>query len=144
MATNKSKQVQQNTPGWTTPPPTHDVSELRSMVDKAPDYSVPIRNQYARAQQRNANSYKNPLGAFTTADVQDKTMRATNMDLDQSMGMDLAAAAQQTAADKFNRQATVAGMTNPRMYMANSTNSSPFTGGDILQMGLSGASAFLT
>jgi len=103
------------------------------------DYKTPIRNQYARAEQDLSRSYNNPLGAFTSADVRDKSMRSQKLDMQQSLGMDLANAEQQNADARFNRQATVAGLAAPQFYMAKSQNSQPFVGGDVLQMVLGAA-----
>lgn len=138
MATNKAKQVQTNTPGWSQAPETADVGTLRGMVGGG-DYATPIRNQYARAEQDLSRSYNNPMGAFTSADVRDKSMRSQKLDMQQSLGIDLANAEQQNADAKFNRQATVAGLTAPQFYMAKSQNSQPFVGGDVLQMVLGAA-----
>lgn len=114
------------------------------MVNTPVDYSTPLRNQYARAEQNISRSYNNPLGAFTTADVRDKTLRATHQDLQQQLGLDLSNAAQQSSADQFNRQATVAGLTAPRFYNAKSSVAQPFTGGDAVEMGFQAASGLLT
>jgi hypothetical protein len=116
------KQTQENKVAFATPPPTQATTNLQSMVDKPVDYATPIRNQYARAKTRLSNSYNSPLGAYTTADVRDKQLREQNSDMDQSLGMDLGNAAQQSASDQFNRQATVAGLTAPQMYNASSTS----------------------
>ncbi len=133
MATNKSKTIQENTLGWSAPPETADVGTLRGMVNGG-DYATPIRNQYARAEQDLSRSYNNPMGAFTSADVRDKSMRSQKLDMQQSLGMDLADAAQENANARFNRQATVTGLTAPQSYNARSTNSQPFTGGDGVQI----------
>jgi len=138
MATNKAKEVQTNTPGWSAPPETADVSTLRGMVNGG-DYATPIRNQYARAEQDLSRSYNNPLGAYTSADVRDKSMRSQKLDMQQSLGMDLANAEQQNADARFNRQSTVAGMTAPQFYMAKSQNSQPFVGGDVAKIILGAA-----
>jgi hypothetical protein len=84
------------------------------------------------------------LGAFTTADVKDKSKRAANFNLSQSESMDLANAAQQSGADKFNRQATVAGLTNPQLVNSGSSSvtSTPFNWGGLITGGI-GAGASL-
>ena len=105
---------------WSAPPRTQEVTNLQGMVDHGADYSTPIRNAYARSEQSLDRSYNNPLGAYTTADVRDKSSRAQKKDLYQNMGIDLANAAQQNASDKFGRQATVAGLTQPNMYNSQS------------------------
>jgi len=138
------KTKQTNTPGWSAPPATQATTNLQSMVDTPVDYATPIRNSYARAEQSLNKSYQNPLGAYTTADVKDKAMRSQRKDLFQSMGLDLSNAAQQSAADKFGRQATVAGFTRPQMYNASSTQSSNFGLGDALGLGTSLGTGYLT
>ena len=135
MATNKSRQI--NKVDWSAPPATVDTTKLQGMANTGYDYATPLRNEYARAEQQLSRSYNNPLGAYTTADVRDKTMRAQNASMSQNLGMDLANAAQQSNASRFGQQATVAGLTAPRMY--NSSSSSPFTGGDALNIGIQGA-----
>jgi len=116
------KSTQTNKVDWSPPPATVATTNLQNQVDNPVDYSVPIKNQYARAKTRLSNSYNSPLGAYTTADVRDKQLREQNLDLDQNLGMDLGNAAQQASADKFNRQATVAGLTSPQMYTASQTS----------------------
>ena len=126
MATNKAKQKNQY--GWDTPPPTAATTALQGMVDKGPDYSTPIRNAYAREEQKYNQSFKNPLGAYTTADVRDKSIREHGQMQQQNLGIDLSNAAQQEQQAKFGRQAVVAGLTSPVHYLASS--SQPWTGGD--------------
>ncbi len=96
---------------------------MQSQVDSGANYAEPIRNSYARAEQANTRSYKNPLGAYTSADVRDKSIRSQNADFHQNMGIDLSNAAQQNAEGRFNRQATVAGFTQPQMYNSGSQTS---------------------
>ena len=135
ISTNKSKAVQTNTPGWSTAPETADIGALRGMVGGG-DYQTPIRNQYARAEKQMSESYNNPLGAYTTADVRDKSIREQKLDMQQSLGMDLSNAAQQNADAKFNRQATVAGMTAPQFYMAQHTKENKMVPMDWVNMAL--------
>ncbi len=135
MATSKSKQ--KNSYGFSTPPPTQATTNLQAMVDKPTDYATPIRNAYSRAEQQYDNSYKNPLGAYTTADVRDKSIREHGQEMQQNMGLDLSNAAQQSGQNQFSRQATVAGLTSPVHELQSS--SQPFTGGDLLGIGVNGA-----
>ena len=151
MATNKSKTVssntQTNTPGFATPPSTPQETKLEGMVGNV-DFASPIRNQYERARQQNSRSYNNPLGAFTTQDVRDKSEREQNAQFGQSEAIALGNAAQQNQQNAFGQQATVAGLMQPRFYNAQTTNtgstSQPFTGGDVLGMGLGAGSNLLT
>ncbi len=140
VATNKGKTV--NQVAWTNPPPTQATTNLQSMVDKPVDYAAVVRNQFARAEDRNRQTYKNPLGAYTTADVRDKSIRAFNQGNQQDLGMALGNAAQQSSQNQFNRQATVAGLTAPQLY--NASSSQKFTGGDVAGIGTSIASGLLT
>jgi len=116
------KSTTKNEVSWSTPKRTQEVDNLQGLVDQGADYQTPIRNAYSRAKQENDRSYNNPLGGYTTADVRDKSMRAQNANFNQSMGIDLANAAQQNADSKFGRQATVAGFTQPQMYNSQSVN----------------------
>ena len=134
MATNKSKQ--KNNYGYSTPPPTQATINLQKMVDKPVDYATPIRNQYSRAEQVFNRSFKNPLGAHTTADVRDKSIRANQLSQLQNLGMDLSEAAQMSSQNQFGRQATVAGLTSPVHYIK--SQSQPFTGGDVASMAVNG------
>lgn len=135
-----SKKVKQtNTPGWTTPQDTQDIKDLRNIAHESPDYSPPIRNAYARSEQSLDRSYNNPLGGYTTADVRDKSMRAQKKDLYQNMGIDLANAAQTNADSKFGRHATVAGLTRPVNYTAESVSKTSDPMGMIMGLGQMGA-----
>jgi hypothetical protein len=113
---------------------------LQNLVDQGPDYATPIRNAYGRAEQNLNQSYQNPLGAYTTADVRDKSLRSQKMDLNQNMGIDLSNAAQQNAEGKFNRQATVAGFTRPQMYGSGGTTTVSDPWGTVMGLGGMGAS----
>lgn len=133
----KSKSTQTNQVSWSTPPATQATTNLQSMVDTPVDYATPIRNQFARAERDLDRSYANPYGAYSTADVKDKAKRSQKFDLKQNLGMALGEAAQQSGADRFNRQATVAQLTQPRMYSSQSTNAQNATLFDYLGLGAS-------
>lgn len=141
---NKKKNVQSNQVAWSPPPRTQATTNLQSMVDTPTDYATSIRSQYARAERDLDRSYNNPFGAYSTADVREKSKRAQKFDLQQNLGADLGNAAQQSGADKFNRQATVAQLTQPRMYGSQSTNVDKTTGWDWLGLGVSTATSALT
>jgi hypothetical protein len=131
----KKKTKQTNTVAFATPPETADVTSLRNQASQGADYATPIRNSYARAEQSLNRSYDNPLGAYTTADVRDKSKRSQHQDLHQNMGIDLANAAQANAEGSFNRQATVAGFTRPQMYGSGGTQTVSDPMGSIMQIG---------
>jgi len=135
VATNKS--AQKNQYAWSTPPPTQATTNLQNMVNQGGDYATPIRNAYARAEKSYNNSFKNPLGAYTTADVRDKSIRAHTQGMQQNMGMDLANAAQQNEQARFGRQATVAGLTSPISQLIKT--SQPWSGGDTAGLIANGA-----
>ncbi len=143
IPTNKSKQTTQNTPGFATPPATPSSTALQGMVGKV-DFSSPIRNSYARAEQQYNRSYKNPLGAYTTADVRDKAIRANTNEMNQNMGLDLSNAAMESQQNAFNQQSQVASLLQPRFYNASSTSSQPYTAGDAIGIGSSVASGLLS
>lgn len=141
---SKKTQTTTNTPAWSAPPDTADMSSLRGLRDQGGDFATPIRNSYARAEQKRSNSYNNPLGAFTTADVRDKTLQEQNSAASQDMGMALGEAAQQNAQNKFGRYSQIAGMTAPQFYNAQSKTTNPFTAWDGIGLGLGGAKGILS
>lgn len=84
-----------------------------------PDSSIPYL--YARLRESADNSYKNPLGAYTSPAVRDAAARANS----NGLGMQEAQAVQnsQNQADSvnFGRQAAVAGMTAPQLTQTGGT-----------------------
>lgn len=141
----KTKQTSTNTYGYMTPPSTAATQNLQAMVDTPVDYATPIRNSYARAEAKHQRSYNSPLGAYTTADVRDKQQRAYHNENQQNLGLALSDAAQQTAGDKFNRQATVVGFTQPRLVQTggSATTHQPFSWMDALNIGGGAATGVL-
>lgn len=133
----KSKSTQTNQVSWSTPPATQATTNLQNMVDTPTDFATPIRNQFSRAEREMDRSYANPFGAYSTADVRDKSKRSQKFDLKQDLGIALGNAAQQSNADKFNRQASVAQLTQPRMYGSQSQTSQGMGFMDYLGMGAS-------
>ncbi len=132
MASDKSRTEQKNTLSQYNPTDTPDISALRGQANQTYDYAAPVRNSYARAEQRLDRSFNNPLGAATTADIADKTRRAQESALHQDEGIDLASAANQANSQKFGQMATVAGLTAPHVYTSDSTSAAKWTGGDTL------------
>lgn len=130
----------QNTVAYSTPSPTQAVTNLQNQVEQGADYSTPIRSAYARADSQLKDSYNSPLGAYTSADVRDKSMRSQHQSLLQNEGLDLANAAQQNSEAKFGRQATVAGFTQPQMYNSGSTSTVSDPWGTAIGLGQMGAS----
>lgn len=140
---DKSKNVQTITPHFAAPPPTVATTNLQNQVDTPVDFAAPIRSGFARAKQGINKINNNPLGAYTTADVREKSLRSANSEIDQNLGIALGEAAQQSSSDKFNRQATVAGLTNPQFYNRETVNAQKFTAFDGIQLGLQAASGGL-
>ncbi len=127
------KQKTENQVGFAAPPPTAASTQLQTMAQTPADFSTPIHNAYGRAEQQLGQSYNSPLGAYTTADVRDKSLREQKQGLEQNMGLDLAQAAQQSSQDAFNRQYQVAGLTAPQFYNTGGTTTS---GGSLDTLGL--------
>lgn len=135
------KTTQTNQVAWSSPPQTQDMTNLQNAAQTNVDYSTPIRNAYARANQQYDRSYNNPLGAYTTADVRQKASQEHSDTMNQSLGLDLANAAQQNSSGQFGRLATVAGLTRPQMYGSGSTTKVSDPLGTAQQIGSKGASA---
>ncbi len=111
------------------------------------DFATPIRAGFERARQDNANSYNNPLGAYTTPDVRDKAIREQNSQLGQNESIALGNAANQNQQNAFGQQATVAGLMAPHYYDAQTysqtDNRQKFANGDFWNIGLSGAQGLM-
>ncbi len=140
------KSTTTNEVAWSNPPATPQSTKLESMVGQV-DYATPIRNSYARAARDLDQSYRSPLGAYTTADAEQKAKRAYKFDLKQNMGADLGNAAMQTAQNTFGQQAMVAELLQPRNYTSQSQTKTSDPFGTALQiggLGLSGVTAGLT
>lgn len=105
------------------------------------DFATPLRNQYARAERDLDRSYRSPLGAYTTADVEEKAKRAQKFDLKQNLGSDLASAALQSQQNAFGQQASVAQLTQPRLYQSGSTSTQSDPWGTALSIGSLGLGA---
>lgn len=107
------------------PPDTPATTALQGMVKQGSDPSIP----YAFAQRRQdvANSFQNPLGAYTTPAVRDAANRVTGekLAMDESTAMQASKLAGDEAA--FGRQATVAGLTSPRLVQTGGTSSGTST-----------------
>ncbi len=58
--------------------------------------------------------------------------------MNQNLGLDLSNAEQQRQLTAFGQQSAVADLAQPRFYNAQTQNSQPFTGGDVVQMIASG------
>lgn len=143
MSSSKKRTEQTNTPGWSAPPDTADVSTLRNTANSgSTDFMTPVRNQYARARQEFGRSYDSPLGPYGSADVDAKAKRSQLLALNQNEGMDLSQAAIQGDQAKFGQQATVAGLTAPRFYTAKQSGADKFALGDYINMGVEGVKAF--
>lgn len=118
MGGKKQTTTQTNTYGWQASPGSADIDALRGMKAKA-DTSIPYL--YARLRESADNSFKNPLGAYTSPAVRDAAARANS----NGLGMQEAQAQQnsQNQADSvnFGRQAAVAGMTAPQLTQTGGT-----------------------
>lgn len=117
----KKKVTQTNTHSYMTPPPSADVNALREMRAVA-DPSIPFTYGKLRTQQ--ANSFNNPLGSQTSAATREASNRATN----QSLAMQEAQANEESQFNannaNFQRQATVAGFTQPQLVQTGGTQTS--------------------
>lgn len=114
----KKKTKQTNTYEYKAPPNTADVSALRE-IKAVKNPSIPY--EYARIKEQSENSYKNPLGAHTSAATRDAAGRAMSRSLSQSESQANAASEFDVNNQNFNRQAVIAGMTNPQLIQTGGT-----------------------
>lgn len=116
------KQTQTNTFSQITPQATQATTNLQGMVNQGTDPSIPYH--YAQQREDVNQSFQSPLGAYTTPAVRDAANRVTS----ERLGME---EAQATQASKFlgdqaafDRQAAVAGFTQPQIVNSGGTSQS--------------------
>lgn len=101
-----------NTYGWQANPGSADIDRLRaSIAPVQEDPSIPFA--FANERERINNSYKNPLGAFTSPAVRDAANRSAGAGLGMAERVASEASRQQAQERNFGQQATVAGYTAP-------------------------------
>ena len=108
---HKQKQETQNTYGSPTPFHSPATDALQGMVHQGSDPSIPY--SYAQRRQDQQNTYRNPLGAYTSSAVRDAENRVANEQgsMDEQQAVQRSRFQQQQA--EFNRQLAVAGATMP-------------------------------
>lgn len=120
----KKKATTRNT--YTQLPITPQIQALQGMVRQETDPSIPY--QYAQRRQDLSNSYMNPLGAYTSSAVRDAASRVAS----DTLSMDEAEAVKdsryQNKQAEFNRQAVIAGLTQP----VNTSSTATQSGGGLL------------
>lgn len=96
---------------YTQLPVTPQVTQLQGMVAQGSDPSIPF--SYAQRREDINNSFQNPLGAYTSPAVRDASHRVANerMSIDEAEAVKASKFQGDQAA--FNRQSTVAGLTQP-------------------------------
>ena len=102
-----------------TPPTTQAVTNLQGMVQQGSDPSIPYH--YAQKRADVSNTYRNPLGAYTSSATRDAADRVTG----QRMSMDEAEAIKASnylsQQGNFDRQSVVAQLTQPQMVQTGSS-----------------------
>lgn len=118
MGSKKTKQESTNTYAYQAPPETADTTALRNTkFEEDPG----IGHQFALLKEKAHNSYLNPLGPYTTPDVREKQLRATDMGINQEE----AAAHRQGAYDvnqlDYAKKVGLAGLTAPKLVQTGGT-----------------------
>lgn len=91
------------------------------------DPTIPFRA--AKQRQAMTQSYQNPFGSASTPATMEAMGRATNQAMDQQEAAETAASQFQADQSNFARQATIAGMTAPRLVQTGGTQTQS---GDVL------------
>ena len=113
--------------GWQAPPETADVTALRGMVSPVtPDPGI----AYSFAKQRNdlGNSYKNPLGAYTSPAVRDAATRSIGQAFDMNERVASESSRRQAQDQAFGQQSYVAQLTDPRLVQTGGSSTGTMTG----------------
>ena len=126
MGKRKQTTQQSNSFSYFTPPPTADVTALREMKVTA-DTSIPFN--YAKQREEMQNSYRAPLGSYTSPAVQEALQRSAGRALAQDEAQAQMNSQAQADNINFGRQATIAGMTAPQFAQTGGTQTQTQSGG---------------
>ncbi len=136
MGKKKNITTQENTYGHVDTPITPQIKALEAMKAKT-DSSIPFN--FSARRENLDNSYRNPLGSYTSPAVREAMQRNAGAGL----AMQEAQAVQnsQYAADNtnFDRQALLAQMTTPKFVQTGGTSTQTQSGGllgDLLTAGI--------
>lgn len=128
MGSSKQKQEQSynnaNTFGWTAPPDTADIDSLRGM-QFGDDPHIPY--VYARGRHQAHESFNSPTGGYTTPQLRDATLRASDEDSTQAEGQAHMEDNFRKQAMEYGKKATVAGLTAPRLTQTGGSGTSSGT-----------------
>lgn len=130
--TTKTNQTQSgtqtNTLGWSPNPGSADINTLRGMVANPNEIDPTIAYNTAARRRDYNNTFKNPLGSYTTPAAREAAERSAsrNMGIEEAVMASGARAAAQERA--FGQQAHVAGMTAPVAYNSSSSSTGNLQG----------------
>lgn len=130
MGGSKTKQQQQqstttaNTYGWQQTPEWTGLAEMRDFEFQA---DPRISYNFARAANRMRDTYANPLGAYTTANLRDATLRAGIEDLAQEEGQATREENYARQALEYAKRSDVANLSQPRFVQTGGTSNSSGT-----------------
>lgn len=113
--------------GWQDHPETADVATLRGMVAPVtPDPGI----AYSFGQQRNAlnNTYRNPLGAYTSPAVRDAANRSAGQGFAQAERVASESSRRQAQDQAFGQQSYIAQLTDPRLVQTGGTSQGTSSG----------------
>jgi hypothetical protein len=128
VSKKKTKSESTNTYQYLQPPDTQDIKDLRSMdIQEDPG----IGHQFALLKENVHNSYMNPLGAYTTPDVREKQLRATDMDINQQETQAHRVGQYDVNQQRIGKQTGLAALTAPKLAQTGGTQTTTQSG-DIL------------
>lgn len=88
-----------------------------------------IGHRFAMLKENVGNTFHNPLGAYTTADVRDKQVRSTERAIDQEEGAAKRASVYDANQQNNARKLALAGLTAPQLVQTGGTGTSQQSGG---------------
>lgn len=112
-----------------TPPKTEEIKALEKMkatVDPSIAYN------FAERKRGFEESFKNPLGAYTTPAVRDAATRAHSERMAQGESQAIQESQQRADDTNYGRASTVAGMTAPQLVQTGGTSTQSQGWGSIL------------
>lgn len=130
-----------------------DIQQLRGMVANPNEVDPTIAYGYARARQDSDNSFRNPLGAYTTPAVRDAAGRSAGRAINQEAAVATSAGRREAQDRAFQQQSYIAGLTAPPVVQTGGSSTGTVQGtnvqsynpgvGSYISSGLGAAVGFL-
>jgi len=130
--TNQTQtQHSSNTYGLGPQATSADITALRGMIANPNEVDPTIAYGYGRARQDLDNSYKSPMGAYTSAATRDAVGRSAGKGLNMEAAVATSAGRREAQDRAFQQQSYLAGLTAPQTVQTSGSSTGSISGTNI-------------